>query len=194
MRAEIKIGGYRLRKLDGGKTEIVYVIDIDLGGSFAFGFLHRYMAQSYVKGVVNMHRKVASDSVREGRSSTSAPPPPLPTLSRALASALKKGGIELTTNPMFRKGDTSIEDGLNIEMGRMIKKANSKGEGDDTKPRSEKPPGFVERAGAKAVEVSKGFKNAASSGWVMVKDKMGAVYYYNEDTRETMNEEPPGFV
>lgn len=165
MRAEIKIGGYRLRKLDGGKTEIVYVIDIDLGGSFAFGFLHRYMAQSYVKGVVNMHRKVASDSVREGRSSTSAPPPPLPTLSRALASALKKGGIELTTNPMFRKGDTSIEDGLNIEMGRMIKKANSKGEGDDTKPRSEKPPGFVERAGAEAVgETSPNLEEERTTG------------------------------
>ncbi|GMI13356.1 hypothetical protein TrVE_jg13410 [Triparma verrucosa] len=123
MRAYVKIGGYRLRSLEGGKTEIVYLIDMDLGGSFAIGYLYRHMAQSYLKGVVDLHRKFAEASKRDG--AVPEPPPPLPFLPKALAAA---------TNPMLaglRNTDSSIEDGLNIEMGRMIKKKASKVDDDE---------------------------------------------------------------
>ncbi|GMH59581.1 hypothetical protein TrST_g11520 [Triparma strigata] len=80
------------------------------------------MAQSYLKGVVDMHRKFAEASKRGG--AVSEPPPPLWILSKALASA---------TNPMLagsRKTDSSVEDSLNIEMGRMIKEKASKSDDD----------------------------------------------------------------
>lgn len=51
----MRVAGYRLRDVGGGKTELVYLIDVDLGRSFAPGFLHRRMAQRYIKGVVDMH-------------------------------------------------------------------------------------------------------------------------------------------
>ena len=106
----------------GGKTEIVYSIDIDLGGSYAIGYLHRHMAQSRLKVVVDMHRKYASASKREGGLSE---PPPLPFLPKVLAAAV---------NPMLaesRNTDSSVDDGLNIEMGRMIKKKASKSDDDE---------------------------------------------------------------
>ena len=80
------------------------------------------MAQSYLKGVVDIHRKFAEASKRGG--AVSEPPPPLRILSKALAAA---------TNPMLagsRKTDSSVEDSLNIEMGRMIKKKASKSDDD----------------------------------------------------------------
>ena len=136
MRADLKVGGYRLRGVEWGKTEVVCLVDMDLGGSFAIGYLHRRMAQSYLKGVVDMHRKFAEKIAREG--AVSEPPPPLPILSKALAAAAKKGGVKgkrLTMNPMFaglRNTDSSADDSVNIELGRMIKKSASKGdEGDE---------------------------------------------------------------
>ncbi|GMH74897.1 hypothetical protein TL16_g06590 [Triparma laevis f. inornata] len=136
MRADLKVGGYRLRGVEWGKTEVVCLVGMDLGGSFAIGYLHRRMAQSYLKGVVDMHRKFAEKIARGG--AVSEPPPPLPILSKALAAAAKKGGAKgkrLTTNPMFaglRNTDSSADDSVNIELGRMIKKSASKGdEGDE---------------------------------------------------------------
>jgi hypothetical protein len=123
----MKLGAYRLRSVEDGRTEIVFVIDVDLGGTCTIGALARYVLQSYVKGVVNKHRKFASDRKRNGAQSDA---PPLPILNKALAIAAKNGGAKgraLLTNPMFAgldKGDI-IEDGLNIEMGRMIKKAKN---------------------------------------------------------------------
>ena len=91
---------------------------MDLGGSFAIGYLHRHMAQSYLKGVVDLHRKFAEASRRGG--AVSEPPPPLPFLPKVLAAAV---------NPMMagsRNTNSSVDDSLNIEMGRMIKKKASK--------------------------------------------------------------------
>mmetsp|Transcript_6501 Transcript_6501/g.11789 ORF Transcript_6501/g.11789 Transcript_6501/m.11789 type:complete len:80 (+) Transcript_6501:2-241(+) len=76
------------------------------------------MAQSYLKGVVDMHRRYAKDSKRDG--AVSEPPPPLPFLPKVLAAA---------ANPIFkgsRNDDKSVENSLNIEMGRMIKKKAKK--------------------------------------------------------------------
>ena len=101
---------------------MVYLVDIDLGGSFAIGYLHRHMAQSYLKGVVDMRLKLAETSKREG--AVSEPPPPLPMFS----------GLAVATNPMFARSnntDSSVDDSLNIEMGRMIKKKASKSDGDE---------------------------------------------------------------
>ena len=123
MRAEMRVGGYRLKGVASGKTEIVCLIDMDLGGSFAIGYLHRHMAQSYLKGVVDMHRKFTEASERGG--AVSEPPPPLPFLPKSLAAAV---------NPMLaglRNTDSSADDGLNIEMGRMIKKKASKSDDDE---------------------------------------------------------------
>ncbi|GMH73197.1 hypothetical protein TL16_g06118 [Triparma laevis f. inornata] len=125
MRAELRVGGYRLRGAGSGKTEIVCLIDMDLGGSFAFGYLYRRMSQAYLKGVVDMHREFAEKSKRE--KALSDPPPPLPILSKALAAA---------TNPMFaglNNADSSVGDSVNIEMGRMIKKKVSKSDDDENK-------------------------------------------------------------
>ncbi|GMH66854.1 hypothetical protein TL16_g04527 [Triparma laevis f. inornata] len=122
MRAELQVGGYRLRGAGSGKTEIVCLIDMDLGGSFGIGYLHRHMAQSYLKGVVDMHRKFAEANKRDG--AVSEPPPPLPFLPKVLAA----------TNPMFmrsRNTDSSVDDSLNIEMGRMIKKVAGKSDDDE---------------------------------------------------------------
>ncbi|GMI05415.1 hypothetical protein TrLO_g3060 [Triparma laevis f. longispina] len=50
-RAEMRLAGYRLKREGTGKTEIVCVLDIDLEGIFAIGYLYRGMAASYLKGV-----------------------------------------------------------------------------------------------------------------------------------------------
>ncbi|GMH68422.1 hypothetical protein TrLO_g5713 [Triparma laevis f. longispina] len=75
-----------------------------------------------------MHQKYAKTS-REG--SVSNPPAPLPFLSRALTAAAKKGGSKgkrLTLSPMFANLQTtpSVADGLNVEMGRMMKRRTGK--------------------------------------------------------------------
>ncbi|GMI14771.1 hypothetical protein TrVE_jg7329 [Triparma verrucosa] len=137
MRAYMRIGGYCLRSLEGGRTEIVYLIDIDLGGSFTIGYLHRYLAQRYLKGVVDVHRKVAEASKREG--GFSEPPTPLPIILTPFEMVAKGGGAKakaMATNPMFAgldKGNTSVEDSLNIELGRMIKKKASKVDDEENK-------------------------------------------------------------
>lgn len=65
------------------------------------------------------------------------PTPSVPIFSKVLTTALSKGGSKgraLMTNPMFaglKHSDLSIEDGLNIELGRMIKKSSSKNESDN---------------------------------------------------------------
>ena len=41
MRAEMRVAGYRLRPIEDNKIEMVYLVDIDLGGSFAIGYLYR---------------------------------------------------------------------------------------------------------------------------------------------------------
>ena len=104
------------------------ILDVDLGGSFAVSYLNRILMKKYMKGVVDMHRKFADQSKRGGIS-VSDPPPPLPLLSKALTAAAKKGGARLTTNPFFASLQTtpSVADGLNVEMGRIIKKSTSKG-------------------------------------------------------------------
>ena len=69
-----------------------------------------------------MHRKFAEDSKRDG--AVSEPPPPLPMFS----------GLAVATNPMFARSnntDRSVDDSLNIEMGRMIKKKAAKVDGDE---------------------------------------------------------------
>mmetsp|Transcript_6475 Transcript_6475/g.11744 ORF Transcript_6475/g.11744 Transcript_6475/m.11744 type:complete len:517 (+) Transcript_6475:4847-6397(+) len=116
MRSEMRVAGYRLRDVGGEKTEIVYIIDVDLGGSFAIGYLHRYMAQRYLKDVVDLHRKFAEASKRDG--AVSEPPPPLPIFPKALAAA---------TNPIFagsKNRDSTVDDSLNVEMGRMMKRVS----------------------------------------------------------------------
>lgn len=65
IRVGMKLGGYLLKEIEGSKTEIVYLLDVDLGGSFAIGFLQRHMAQICLKGVVDLQRKHAETSKRE---------------------------------------------------------------------------------------------------------------------------------
>ncbi|GMI07092.1 hypothetical protein TrLO_g3423 [Triparma laevis f. longispina] len=123
LRADLRFACFRLRPIEGSKTEITYLVDIDLGGSFVIGYLHKHMAQNYLKGVVDMRRKFAEASKRVGV--VSEPPPPLPIFPKALAAA---------ANPMFagsRNTDSSVEDRLNIEMGRMIKKKAGKADDDE---------------------------------------------------------------
>ena len=123
MRADMRVAGYRLRPIEGNKLEMVYLVDIDLGGSFAIGYLYRHMAQSYLKGVVDMLRKFAEASKRDG--AISEPPPPLPFLPKVLAAAV---------NPMMagsRNTDSRVDDSLNIELGRMIKKKASKADDEE---------------------------------------------------------------
>ncbi|GMH68432.1 hypothetical protein TrLO_g5715 [Triparma laevis f. longispina] len=127
-RAEVRIAGYRLRGIGEGKTEIIYLSDVDLGGSFSIGYFYRKVSQRFLKGIVDMHLQYAKTS-REG--SVSNPPAPLPFLSRALTAAAKKGGSKgkrLTLSPMFANLQTtpSVADGLNVEMGRMMKKRTGK--------------------------------------------------------------------
>ncbi|GMH54749.1 hypothetical protein TL16_g01736 [Triparma laevis f. inornata] len=66
MRAEMRLAGYRLKRVGIGKTEIVCVLDMDLEGIFAIGYLYRGMAASYLKGVVAMHRKFADEGGARG--------------------------------------------------------------------------------------------------------------------------------
>lgn len=125
LRAVIRLGMYMLHARDDGRTEITFIIDADLGGNFAIGFVQRRMLLSYMRGVVDMHRKLAERSKREG-GAKSEPPPPLPFISSALRKVAKKGGAgrEVATSPLFAgvyTGD-SVNNGLNIEMGRMVKK------------------------------------------------------------------------
>ena len=123
MRADMKVNGYRLRPIEGNKVEMVCLVDIDLGGSFAIGYLYRKMAQSYLKGVVDLHRKFAEASKRDG--AVSEPPPPLPFLPKVLAAA---------TSLMFmgsKNTDSRVDDSLNIELGRMIKKKASKADDEE---------------------------------------------------------------
>ncbi|GMH87753.1 hypothetical protein TrST_g3113 [Triparma strigata] len=129
LRAIIRLGIYRLHALDDGRTEITFIIDADLGGNFAIGFVQRRMLVSYIRGVVEMHRKYAERSKREG-GAKSEPPPPLPFISSALLMVAKKGGVgrEVATSPLFAgvyAGD-SANNGLNIEMGRMVKEVVKK--------------------------------------------------------------------
>ncbi|GMI10820.1 hypothetical protein TrLO_g15777 [Triparma laevis f. longispina] len=82
-----------------------------------------------VKDWSGKKKKITSEGV-----AVSAPPPPLPVLSQALATAMKKGGRRLTTNPIFaglKTGDSSVVDEVNIEMGRMVKKKMSKSDDDE---------------------------------------------------------------
>ena len=76
-----------------------------------------------MKGVVDLHRKFAEASKRDG--AVSEPPPPLPFLPKVLAAA---------TSPMFmgsRNTDSRVDDSLNIELGRMIKKKASKADDEE---------------------------------------------------------------
>ncbi|GMH79384.1 hypothetical protein TrLO_g3589 [Triparma laevis f. longispina] len=116
MRAEMRLGGYLLRPVEGGdKTEVIFLSDTDLKGSFAIGYLLRYVTQSYLRGIVDLYRGNAERNKRSGTvSEQPPPPPPLPLVSKALqAMSAKKNGA---TNPLF------AQDGLNIEMGRTIKR------------------------------------------------------------------------
>ncbi|GMH68429.1 hypothetical protein TrLO_g5714 [Triparma laevis f. longispina] len=91
----------------------------------------------YMKGVVDVHRDFAGKSSTRAAAESDAPKP-LPFFSRALTTVAKKGGDKgrrLTTSPMFANLQTtpSVANGLNIEMGEMIKKeTGKKGDGNDT--------------------------------------------------------------
>ncbi|GMH76471.1 hypothetical protein TrST_g1986 [Triparma strigata] len=116
MRAEMRLGGYLLRPVEGGdKTEVIFLSDTDLKGSFAIGYLMRYVTQIYLRGIVDLFRENAERNKRSGAvSEPPPPPPPLPLVSKALqAMSTKKNGA---TNPLF------AQDGLNVEMGRTIKR------------------------------------------------------------------------
>ncbi|GMH78741.1 hypothetical protein TL16_g07921 [Triparma laevis f. inornata] len=136
IRADMRIAGYHLRDNGDGTTEMTFLADVDFKGSFAIGYLHRRVSQMYMKGVVDAHRNFAGKSKRAA--AVSDAPTPLPFLSRAFTTVAKKGGDKgrrLTTSPMFANLHTtpSVANGLNIEMGRIIKKkTRKKGDDDDT--------------------------------------------------------------
>lgn len=132
VRAEMKLAGYKVEFVDDNTTKMTFLMSIDLGGPFAeIDYINRQLAGRYMKGIVDMHirhvekeEKKLAAKARKVLGNISDPPPPLPFVSRAVA---KLGGkrSSLVTSPMFagmRNTDSTIEDTLNIEMGRMIKK------------------------------------------------------------------------
>ncbi|GMH85842.1 hypothetical protein TrVE_jg3959 [Triparma verrucosa] len=123
IRADMKLAGYKIHPVDECTTEVTYLLSVDLGGPFGkIDYFNRKLAGRYMKGVVDMHRLHVEKSQREGV--LSDPPLPLPLLSKAIAKLGDKRP-SLVTSPMFagmKNTDTTVEDSLNIEMGRMIKK------------------------------------------------------------------------
>ncbi|GMH74689.1 hypothetical protein TrLO_g1946 [Triparma laevis f. longispina] len=91
LRAQMKLGIYGLHAREGGKTEITFIIDANLRGNFAIGYVQRRMLLSYMRGIVDMHRKHDERSKRYGGAVSDAPPPLL-FISNALRMAVKKGG------------------------------------------------------------------------------------------------------
>ncbi|GMH88798.1 hypothetical protein TrVE_jg432, partial [Triparma verrucosa] len=130
IRAEICLAGYRLRPLNFERTEITYIHDVDYRGVFVLNYFYRKAMSQFLMGIVDMHLKQARDSSSEPADSA---PPPLIIISKAFEYIVEKGGAKgrrLTTNPMIAglglsitSSTSDIEDGLNIEMGRIIKKA-----------------------------------------------------------------------
>ncbi|GMH75621.1 hypothetical protein TL16_g06821 [Triparma laevis f. inornata] len=132
VRAEMKLAGYKVEFVDDNTTKMTFLMSIDLGGPFAeIDYINRQLAGRYMKGIVDMHirhvekeKKKLATKARKVLGNISDPPPPLPLVSRAVAKLGEKRS-SLVTSPIFagmRNTDSTIEDTLNIEMGRMIKK------------------------------------------------------------------------
>ncbi|GMH78858.1 hypothetical protein TrLO_g8608 [Triparma laevis f. longispina] len=68
---EMKLSGYLLRPCRGGGTEVIFCVDVDLGGWFAIDYFHRQVAPSYLKGVVDEYRAY-SERWRTSRASGDA--------------------------------------------------------------------------------------------------------------------------
>lgn len=106
---------------------------MDLGGTFVIDYFHRKVAPSYLKGVVDEYRAFSDrwEASRDGEGELDTLPP-VPLIAKAVSMAAEKG-VEwkgLTTNPLFAGLDgieVGVEDKLNIEMGRMIKRDVKRG-------------------------------------------------------------------
>eukprot|EP00519_Triparma_laevis_P007065 CAMPEP_0182496394 /NCGR_PEP_ID=MMETSP1321-20130603/5043_1 /TAXON_ID=91990 /ORGANISM="Bolidomonas sp., Strain RCC1657" /LENGTH=1494 /DNA_ID=CAMNT_0024700001 /DNA_START=461 /DNA_END=4945 /DNA_ORIENTATION=- len=129
-RAEMKLGGYLFSPCSNGGTDVVFCVDVDLGGWFAIDYFHRKIAPSYLKGVVDEYRAFSEKLLASSGNADSDPPQPVPQMEEEVFTAVSmtaqkgEGGKGLKTPLLVGGSDevkASTDDRVNREIGRAIR-------------------------------------------------------------------------